>query len=72
MKAWIMLLVAVLEVQEIKKMKNGKKPNKRQCRIISAKRLDYKNWLVVKDTPEVLEIVHRYTGMKRVICKGQV
>lgn len=50
-------------------MKHGKKPTVAQRKVISAWRLNWENWLVVKDTPEVLVIVHRYSGESRVIPK---
>ena len=52
-------------------MKNGKKPNVRQMKLLAANRLDPKDWLVVKDTPEQMELVHRFSDKtRRVIQKG--
>ncbi|WP_412761269.1 DUF6906 family protein [Parageobacillus thermoglucosidasius] len=48
-------------------MKNGKKPTKRQKEIIKQARLNPDNWLVVKNLPDELHIVHRETGRQRVI-----
>ncbi len=42
-------------------MKNGKKPSVRQCKLMTKWRLNYKDWLVVKDTPEKMVIVHRHS-----------
>ncbi len=46
-------------------MKHGKKPTKRQCMMLERYRLDPKNWLIVKDCSECLEIVNRYSGKVR-------
>ncbi len=43
-------------------MKNGKKPSVRQSKLMTKWRLNYKDWLVVKDTPEKMVIVHRHSG----------
>lgn len=43
-------------------MKHGKKPTRRQGELIKSKGLNWKNWLVTKDTPEMMEIIHRYSG----------
>lgn len=40
-------------------MKNGKKPTVAQSKLMTQWGLDYTNWLVVKDTPEQMVIVHR-------------
>lgn len=40
-------------------MKHGKKPNVRQCKFIEAKGLDSQKWLVVKDEPTQMVLVHR-------------
>ncbi|MED4914341.1 translation machinery-associated protein 16 [Parageobacillus thermoglucosidasius] len=53
--------------EEVKEMKNGKKPTKRQKEIIKQARLNPDNWLVVKNLPDELHIVHRETGRQRVI-----
>ena len=42
-------------------MKHGKRPNVRQCKLIQAWGLDPADWLIVKDTPESMTIVHRYS-----------
>ena len=51
-------------------MKHGKKPTVAQRKVISACGLNWENWLVVKDTPEGMVIVHRYSGKVREIRKG--
>ena len=50
-------------------MKHGKKPTVAQRKVISAWSLNWENWLVVKDTPEGMVIVHRYSGKVREIRK---
>lgn len=42
-------------------MKNGKKPTVAQCKLMTQWGLDYRNWLVVKDTPEQMVVVHRHS-----------
>lgn len=52
-------------------MKHGKSPTRRQRLLIAAARLNADNWLVVKETPEALELVHRHReSSRRVIQKG--
>lgn len=51
-------------------MKNGKKPSREQRKLIAAKGLNAENWLIVKDTPELMLLVHRYSDTtQRVIFK---
>ena len=50
-------------------MKHGKKPTVRQAKILQAKRLDPDNWLIERETPEEMVIVHRYGNTKRIIRK---
>lgn len=53
-------------------MKNGKKPTVSQCKFIQKNGLDPAVWLVVKDTPEKMELVHRYSDRTtRTIHKGE-
>ncbi len=40
-------------------MKNGKRPTLAQKKILKSKGLVPENWLIVKDTPEFMEIVSR-------------
>ena len=42
-------------------MKNGKKPTYSQRKLIEKWKLDAHDWLVVKDTPEQLVLVHKYS-----------
>lgn len=48
-------------------MKNGKKPNVKQAKLMQAVALDHRQWLVCKNTPKELEIVHRETGEVRIL-----
>ncbi len=51
-------------------MKQGKNPTVRQMKLMQEWRLNPENWLVVKDTPKQMEIVHRHhPSTKRVIPK---
>lgn len=52
-------------------MKNGKNPTRQQKLLIKSFGLNYENWLVCKDTPEFMEIVHRLSSKTRVIPKGR-
>ena len=52
-------------------MKHGKKPTVQQRKLIQKWNLDPAVWLVVKDTPEQMELVHRYSDKTtRIIPKG--
>ena len=42
-------------------MKHGKRPSVNQCKLMQKWKLNHKDWLVVKDTPEQMVIVHRYS-----------
>lgn len=51
-------------------MKNGKKPTKKQAIFIKMHGLNWENWLVVKDTPDRMELLHRHSDKTiRVITK---
>ena len=50
-------------------MKNGKKPTRAQKMLMTKWHLNYENWLVVKDTPTEMVIVHRATNRARTINK---
>lgn len=41
-------------------MKHGKKPTRSQRMFIRSKRLNPENWLVVKDTPDEMMLVHKH------------
>lgn len=51
-------------------MKHGKRPTVRQKKLMAEKRLNPDNWLIVKDTPTEMHVVHRYSDKTvRVIRK---
>lgn len=50
-------------------MKHGKKPTREQRKFITGKGLSAENWLVAKDTPTEMVLVHRYTTATRTIHK---
>lgn len=53
-------------------MKHGVKPTYSQRKLIEQWGLDAHDWLIVKDTPEQMEIVHRYSEKTtRTIQKGE-
>lgn len=41
-------------------MKHGKRPTREQMKLMVKWKLDPTMWLVVKDTPERMELVHRH------------
>ena len=52
-------------------MKHGCKPTKKQSIFIKDHGLNPENCLIVKDTPEQMELVHRYSDKTtRIIPKG--
>lgn len=52
-------------------MKHGKRPTVSQRKYIKSKGLNAENWLVVKDTPEQMVLVHRHSDKTtRIIPKG--
>jgi hypothetical protein len=53
----------------VNELKHGKNPTVRQKKLITEWHLNYENWLVVKDTPGEMVIVHRVTNRQRVIKK---
>lgn len=48
-------------------MKNGKRPNVRQAKLLQSVGLDHKAWLISKDTPKEVEIVHRESGEVKIV-----
>jgi hypothetical protein len=54
----------------VEAMKQLKRPTKRQKDFIEKHHLNCDNWLVERDTPEELVLVHRHTGKPRAIRKG--
>lgn len=52
-------------------MKNGKRPTKNQIIFIRGKRLNPDDWLVTKNTPTEMHLVHRhFEKTKKIIRKG--
>lgn len=51
-------------------MKHGKNPTVRQKRLIAASGKNPADWLVCKDTPTEMHLVHRHAGTKKIIPKG--
>lgn len=47
--------------EKVFSIKNGKKPTREQRKLIQQRRLDPAVWLVIKDTPEEMVLVHRYS-----------
>ena len=53
-------------------MKHGKKPTREQMKLMVKWKLDPTMWLVVKDTPERMELVHRHFDYKtKIVPKGE-
>lgn len=52
-------------------MKHGKKPTARQKQLMTDEGLDCREWLVTKDTPGMMEIVHRESGTIKKIGKQE-
>ena len=50
-------------------MKNGKAPTVEQKKLLKKWRLNPDNWLVVKNQPEQMVIVHRFGNATRTIPK---
>lgn len=53
-------------------MKNGKKPTREQRKLLQKWKLDPAMWLVVKNTPDRMELVHRYFDHTRKIIPKEV
>lgn len=53
-------------------MKHGKKPTAAQRKLLGKWKLDARDWLVVKDTPEEMVVVSRWSDITtRTIPKGE-
>lgn len=50
-------------------MKHGKNPTRKQKMLIKAARLNYENWLVVKESAEEIVLRNRQTDKFRTIRK---
>lgn len=53
-------------------MKNGKKPTVRQKKLIQALRMNPADWLVTKDTPTEMHLVHRHFDRERKVIVKEV
>lgn len=52
-------------------MKNGKNPTREQKKLMKQRKLDPAMWLVVKDTPTQMLLVHRlFDKTTKIIPKG--
>ena len=52
-------------------MKHGKRPTREQMKLMVKWKLDPTMWLVVKDTPTEMHLVHRhFDKTKKIIPKG--
>ena len=52
-------------------MKHGTRPTVRQAKLLQAWKLKPEIWLIERETPEELVIVHRFANATRVIRKTQ-
>lgn len=53
-------------------MKQLRKPTREQRKIIQSKRLNPENWMIERDTPEKLVLVHKhFYNNTRTIKKGE-
>lgn len=50
-------------------MKHGKNPTRKQKMLIKSARLNYENWLVVRENAEEIVLQNRQTGKIRSIRK---
>jgi hypothetical protein len=48
-------------------MKNDKRPNRSQKEAIKFSGLNPENWLITKNLPGEMHVVHRETGTKRIL-----
>ena len=53
-------------------MKNGKNPTREQRKLLQKWRLDSSMWLVVKDTPTEMHLVHRHFDKTKKIIRKEV
>jgi len=50
-------------------MRHGKNPTRSQKKFLQSMNLNVEDWLVVKDTPEAMTILHRQNNKTREIIK---
>lgn len=48
-------------------MANGKTPTRRQREVIERYRLNSSNWLIRKNPPGEMHLIHKLTGRKRIL-----
>ena len=53
-------------------MKQLRKPTREQRNIIQSKRLNPENWMIERNTPEELVLVHRYSNKTKTIKKRRM
>lgn len=53
-------------------MKHGKKPTVAQRKLMTKWKLDWRDWLVISDMPERMEIVHRLFERTRKVIPKEV
>lgn len=51
-------------------MKNFKKPTLKQKKELTKHKYIWKNWLVLNDTAEEMNIINKISGVQRKILKG--
>ena len=61
--------VCIMQQKGAGTLKNPKNPTRRQKALIKYLGLNVENWLVTKDTPELLAIVHRLSGQIKTYTK---
>lgn len=49
---------------------HGKNPTREQRKFMEKWHLNTRDWLIQKDTPELMQVVHRYSDKVKVIPKG--
>ena len=53
-------------------MKHGKKPTREQKKLIQKMKLNPADWMIERDTPEKIILVHRhFNSVTRIIHKGE-
>lgn len=50
-------------------MKRGKNPTRKQKMLIASAGLQPLNWLVCKDTSDIMELEHKISGKRRILRK---
>ena len=53
-------------------MKHGKKPSLAQKELLKRMGLNPDNWLVIKNMPDSLEIIHRHSSRTRMVPKNDM